>query len=390
MTDWTTPEDVPADTVDHLHRWLLQEGNPADAATPGERAVADIIHTFWPVPARTLADELAHITEVWETWTTDMITGALNAATTRAKQVERDRDDTRAEVKRERDLGDALAHERDDTRAELERVRDAVDPKGAGLPPGMTISEAVQTLVDGIPTGERMGLTDAQLKREYDLIEARAEVERVRSELAEVTNARDSLREDYDHARAEVERLDAVAEDYGRRATAALTERDEARAEVERLDAEVERLDGEVPQETPWQFIDDIRALLGKAPLNPADVKPGEAWVVECRGERRNAVKDHGYSLQWSTVNADGWPVVEDNEDITLITRLVPAPRVITNPDELDRLAEGAVILSLSTKYALQRVNAGDGWYCPATKGKATSTDVLSCGPVTVLWEPVA
>lgn len=298
MSDWTTPEDVPEVVRERLHDWL-NAGHPAQATTLANFAVAEVIRAFWPAPARTLADDLAHIAEHWETWATDTITEELTAATTRAEQTERYRDEALAEVERERDLGVALAHERDE------------------------VSEALA-------------------------------VER--------------------------RRVEEIA-----------AERDEARAEVERLTAEVERFDGEVPQETPWQFIDDIRALLGKEPLNPADVKPGEPWLI--RVGEREAVANRDGTSDWWTWSVSFFEGGSDNvadKNITLVSRLVPEPRVITDPDELDRLAEGAVILSFSTKYALQRVNAGDGWYCPATKGRATSTDVLSCGPVTVLWEPVA
>lgn len=54
---------------------------------------------------------------------------------------------------------------------------------------------------------------------------------------------------------------------------------------------------------------------------------------MECRGERRHALKDDDSVVPWNTINADGWPRYEDNDDITLITRLVPAPRIITDPD---------------------------------------------------------
>lgn len=357
MTDWTTPEDVPEVVRERLHDWL-NAGNPADAATAGERAVADIIHTFWPVPARTLASELADIAEHWETWTTDTIIEELTAATTRAAQ---------------------MGHDLAEARAELERVRDAVDPKGAGLPPGMTISETVQTLVDGIPTGERVGLTDTQLKREYDLIEAR-------SELAEVTHARDSLREDYDHARAEVERLRRDLDEAYKTRDARDDEVDRLRAEVERLTAERDRIAN--GRHVTYAEVDGRPVQKDAEAPDPADVPPREVWVVRAREREAVAVRDGDPFLPWSAALLEGGIDDVEDENVTLITRLVPPPRVITNTGDLDRLAESAVILSLSTQYALQRVNAGDGWYCPATKGKATSHEVLSCGPVTVLWEP--
>lgn len=118
---------------------------------------------------------------------------------------------------------------------------------------------------------------------------------------------------------------------------------------------------------------------------NPADVKPGEAWIVEVEGERRTAVKDRADIQPWNTVNAGGWLLTEDDEDVTPVTRLVSAPRVITNPDELDALAEGSIV----------RDNEGD----PATRRaggldyrgvEGVCNDVHHYLPVTVLWEPEA
>lgn len=58
---------------------------------------------------------------------------------------------------------------------------------------------------------------------------------------------------------------------------------------------------------------------------SPDDVKPGEAWLVECRGEQRNAVKDGDDSTPWNTVTAGGLFFHEENDDVILIARLVPA-----------------------------------------------------------------
>lgn len=120
---------------------------------------------------------------------------------------------------------------------------------------------------------------------------------------------------------------------------------------------------------------------------DPADVPPGKAWLVECRGERRNAVKDNDYSVQWCTVNADDWFNAEKNEDVTLVTRLVPAPRVITNPDELDALAEGAIVRDFADGEALQKI---DGMWIAARRVRSAGYHSGRITPVTVLWEPEA
>ncbi|MDN6706912.1 hypothetical protein, partial [Corynebacterium glyciniphilum] len=67
-----------------------------------------------------------------------------------------------------------------------------------------------------------------------------------------------------------------------------LTEqRDEARAEVERLTAEREVLNtiNDHYDRYAVQERAESNAEISAETPNPADVKPGEAWLVECRGE---------------------------------------------------------------------------------------------------------
>ena len=68
------------------------------AGNPDARAAARVI--LATVEAPPLSEELAHVTENWEEWPTEAITDALTAATDRAKQVERDLTEARAEVER--------------------------------------------------------------------------------------------------------------------------------------------------------------------------------------------------------------------------------------------------------------------------------------------------
>lgn len=251
MTDWTTPDDVPADTIDRLHRWLLQEGNPADAATPGERAVADIIRAFWPVPATTLAEELRYRADLLDNGDPDGDTPhALRTLATRAEQME------------------------------------------------------------------------------HDLAEARAEAERITGE----------------HDTKAPHNNDCLA------------------------------------------GMKDATRYAVNATLTPADIQPGEAWLVQVDKETRTAVKDADDAIPWNTVNPSGVFHAENDDDVTLLTRLAPAPRTITNPDELDKLAEGAVI---ATATGIARVR--QGWYWLPVEGAGPR--VISAGvslPATVLWEPGA
>lgn len=154
----------------------------------------------------------------------------------------------------------------------------------------------------------------------------------------------------------------------------------EARDELERLTAErnsngraaqLER-DGDAPSQ-------DV--------LNPADVKPGEAWIVECHREWRTAVKDRDDDEPWNTFTAGGLFFPEENEAITLVSRLVPAPRVITNPDELEALPHRTAIRD-SDGDMFQRI--AHGWYQAGYESVHRSDDNFVCLPVTVLWEPEA
>ena len=120
---------------------------------------------------------------------------------------------------------------------------------------------------------------------------------------------------------------------------------------------------------------------------DPADVKPGEAWLVEVHGERCAAVKGSTDDLEWKAVSPDGFVSSEGNEDITLVSRLVPAPRVITNPVELDRLAVRSVVLD-GVKRSCHKASDESWRRCDGMM--LGSSQCLSHGPVTVLWEPVA
>lgn len=161
----------------------------------------------------------------------------------------------------------------------------------------------------------------------------------------------------------------------------------EARAEVERLTAVNEEMwKTDNYREFRERFLTVQKGAESNAETpDPADVKPGEAWVVECRGERRAAVKDNDdNNVPWNTVNADGWCLPEDNGDVNLIARLVPEPRVITNTEDLDTLAEGSVVQTRNDD--LWKKDSDGVW--AYLRPEDAITQLLA--PVTVLWEPGA
>lgn len=162
----------------------------------------------------------------------------------------------------------------------------------------------------------------------------------------------------------------------------------EARAEVEQLtDVNEELRKTDNYREFREQFLTVQKGAERNAEsLDPADVEPGEAWVVECGGEKRPAVKDRNDDVPWNTVAADGLFFSEENETVTLLHRLVPAPRVITDLKDLNALAATSIIRD------------GRGWPGGITDQGVTmingfrlsDEEVIEHGPVTVLWEPEA
>lgn len=224
------------------------------AVSPPIRAAARVILATVEAPA--LSEELADITEHWESWDTDAITSALTAATTRADQME------------------------------------------------------------------------------HDLAKALAEVER----LADVNET--------------------------------LRRTDNFKEFRERL-ADVQK-DTESNAESP----------------DPADVKPGEAWLVRDEQELSVAVRD-----------AERWVLIRLNDatiryrriqHITLIFRLVPAPRVITDPDELDRLPRRAVIISMDRQADVYQKDSDGEWVDVTSYGHSSREVIRIENAVTVLWEPGA
>lgn len=170
----------------------------------------------------------------------------------------------------------------------------------------------------------------------------------------------------------------------------------EARAEVERLTTERDRRlqhepyrRGQAIPSTGDTFIVPCteRQDRNAETPNPAYVNPGEAWIVEVNGERRNAVKDRDPHFPWNTVGANSRFYDKDNKDITLVSRLVPAPRVITNTDDLEALSHCTVIRD-SDGDMFQRI--AHGWYKAGYETVHRSDDNYVCLPVTVLWEPEA
>ncbi|MGO1991992.1 MAG: hypothetical protein ACTH2Y_09215 [Corynebacterium sp.] len=154
------------------------------------------------------------------------------------------------------------------------------------------------------------------------------------------------------------------------RVEAVVQERDEARAEVERL--------------TSGRTVRESRTV---ALPDPADVPSEEMWLIRTKKDQlmagvRNPNGD------WSVLAHNGFAreCELDDEDVTLVSRLVPdVRRVIDRPEDLDALPAQSIVLDVGGD-AWQKDFEGDF----QTVGSWRSSDVLidTYGPVTVIHEP--
>lgn len=365
MTDIT---DQDRQAAREWAEYIAETSKYDDEITSETHAAMNYILATVDAPEPTLAEDIldaaARIRDAVNPGDRDVSWADMESCADRAKQTEQERDACHNEVERLQDVQAEnsgtiarLTRERDDARAEAKTWRE---------------------------------------QDENDCEAYTEELASVREALAVEGRRVEKIAKERDEARAEVERLDAVAEDYGRRATAALTERDESRAEVERLTAE--RLDRnpetKARVKAALNNLDKAETVTvqkgaesnAETP-DPADVKPGEAWIVETHRERRTAVKDRDDDEPWNTFTAGGLFFPEDNEAITLLHRLVPAPRVITNTDELAALPHRTVIRD-NAGVMFQRIV--HGWYQAGDTSVHRSDDNFVCLTVTVLWEPEA
>lgn len=282
------------------------------------------------------------------------------------------------------------------------------------------LSERLQYRAALIDNGDPDGDTPQALRdlaadaaqMERDLTEAHAEVERLtaeweqaQSDLAEVTNARDSLREEFDHARVEVERLTAERDAYERMYLESRAEATAIAEDIAGAESEVEHLtsvnEGLRKTDNYREFRDKFLTVQKGAESNaetpdPADAKSGEAWAANIwyGDEQYSGIAIKSAGGDWNVCRDEGThSTYRMNEYVELIARLVPAPRVITNAEELDGLAFDTTVRVGDTAY--QRGDemlafGGDWWYRPGDSVGVTSAELLSHGPVTVLWEPEA
>ena len=279
--------------------------------------------------------------------------------------------------------------------------------------PAPTLAERLQYRADILDNGDPDGdtsqalrdLATAAAQMEHDLAEARAEMDQwklvsrietttlreqrdeAHADLADVTEVNHEIRRERDEARAEIVRCREVIRKHKEQTDRAAGERDEALAEVERLTDVNEELR---KTDNYREFRDKFLTVQKDAESNaespdPADVKPGEAWLVRDEQELSVAVRD-----------AERWVLIRLNDatiryrriqHITLITRLVPAPRVIADPDELDRLPFRAVILSTDKQADVYQKDSNGEWMDVTSYGHSSREVIRIENAVTVLRE---
>ena len=185
------------------------------------------------------------------------------------------------------------------------------------------------------------------------------------------------------------------ARDLAARAEQIEQERDQALAEVERLTAERDREKNiskgwmEAHQKLAEHHAETLECAVQKDAESsdlpdPADVPEGQAWVVSIDDMEETAgFKASGFG--WICYRELGGTTKAIPSDrITLVSRLVSAPRTITTREELDALPRRTVIRD-KDGVVCERASIGAGWYTTETTSDQTAFITL---PATVLWAP--
>ena len=133
----------------------------------------------------------------------------------------------------------------------------------------------------------------------------------------------------------------------------------------------------------------------GAESANPADVPSGEAWWVSAY--IKNSVGGinvlHGPAFRtldrWCVGSSGSVPLVLDDDAITLLRRLVPAPRTVTSVEELDALPFRSVILSADDKNPdVYQRDRYDEWLDITAQGYQSGQVIRMERSVTVLYQP--
>ena len=270
-----------------------------------------------------------------------------------------------------------------------------------------TVDAPAPTLAEEVKKGLLFRVNDTDAEGIKDALDLAARVEQIEQERDDLARARESQEKAlHEHgrllseARAERDQARSEAKAWEERFRAAKDDSSElaydldnmyqraleAEAEVERLTAErvtdpsLTLNDGSMTRPATVAREENVYPDLP----DPADVKPREAWIVNIDGVE--IVPGFKASVGWICYRFFGGTTKAiGDERITLVSRLVPAPRVSTDTDDLDTLAEGTIVRG-GDGHAWENVA---GKWCGHRAFGAINTGALThSGPVTVLWTP--
>lgn len=137
----------------------------------------------------------------------------------------------------------------------------------------------------------------------------------------------------------------------------------------------------------PDQQANTQETLSGSLP-NPADVPYGQTWIVEYHGDHVPALRRLDHPGDWYLVRKNGTGGHVRIQDITLVSRLVPAPRQVTTREELNALPEGTVIRARGELVCERYRHRSKGLVWISTGVDDDFPVDRPVLPATVLWTP--
>lgn len=195
----------------------------------------------------------------------------------------------------------------------------------------------------------------------------------IRQDLYHFASRISSMERDLTEARAEAERLKATAAERENGAADQCLERNpETKARVE----------------SALKNIDKTELVHTAAIRCSEDVVDGEVWSVVigtgADGEAAIGTRHRDRDVPWTVIFDAGVIGRALDDEIILISRLTPEPRVITDTEGLNKLPAGSVVIDQIGR-AWQRNH--NGWFSGSYFGWPAA-DVIKSGPVAVLWKP--
>lgn len=162
----------------------------------------------------------------------------------------------------------------------------------------------------------------------------------------------------------------------------------ESRAEVERLTAELETETVAREENVAADQQANTQGTLASSLPDLADVPYGEAWLVEYHGDDLPALRRLDHPGDWYLVRKNGTGGHVRSQDITLVSRLVPAPRQITTRGELNALPEGTVVRAKGELVCERYRHRSKGLVWISTGVDEDFPVDRPAFPATVLYEP--